>query len=427
MKIMQWKICPDLKYLQVCTVKEKILGLREGGLIGKSFLDFMNPEDVSKIRHLFYGDDGEPRSFSRVVARNVSVEGFLLILEISGAPVFDADGVFLGFEGVERDIAAIPTHIAGTGVPQLELIFGMAPIAICAIGRDGRLLAVNAMHAALSGQSLMSLIGRRVADLHPESGQKIIQDFKLLDAGGKVADHEVVIGGRDYLISVTSIAEESGAIVASCVIHLDITERKRLEHQAAEANQRLEEMNTRDYLTGAYNRRYFDEFLTREMLVLGRTGGCLSVAFIDVDFFKLFNDVYGHLAGDHCLASLVKAMTGSLLRATDSLFRYGGEEFVVVMPGTDEAGAMDIAERLRMAVYDLGIPHSESSWGRVTISIGLRSIEAACAHCAMSTSEEIVKAADEALYRAKANGRNAIAFSSQVCAPEQDSPVEKLP
>ncbi|MFT4302238.1 MAG: GGDEF domain-containing protein [Desulfovibrio sp.] len=292
----------------------------------------------------------------------------------------------------------------------------MAPIAICAVGRDGRLLAVNGMHAALSGQSLMSLIGVKVGDLHPESGQKIIQDFKLLDAGGQVADHEVVIEGRDYLISVTPIAKESRSVVAICVIHLDITERKRLEHQVAVANQRLEEMNTRDYLTGAYNRRYFDEFLTREVLSLGRTGGCLGVAFIDVDFFKFFNDAYGHLAGDHCLTSIVKAMTGSLLRSTDCLFRYGGEEFVVVMPGTGEAGAIVIAERLRKAVYDLNIPHAESSWGRVTISIGLRTIEAACAHCEMSTNEEIVKAADEALYRAKASGRNAIASSSQVCA-----------
>ncbi|MBB5144351.1 sensor domain-containing diguanylate cyclase [Desulfovibrio intestinalis] len=419
MESKAWKICPELKYLRVCSDKEKMLGLPEGGLIGKSFLDFMEPEEASRTRQFFYGSGGEPRSFSRVVVRYLSPDGFLLVLEISGAPVFDAGGIFVGFEGEDRDIAAIPTNIAGIDLPQLEQIFGMAPIAICAVGRDGLLLAVNAMHAALSGRSLMSLIGVKVGDLHPESGQKIIQDFKLLDAGGHVPDHEVVIVDRDYLVSVTPIAKESGKIIAICVIHLDITIRKRLELQVAVANQRLEEMNARDYLTGAYNRRYFDEFLTREVLSLGRTGGCLGVAFIDVDFFKLFNDVYGHLAGDHCLASIVKAMTGSLLRSTDCLFRYGGEEFVVVMPGTDDAGAMVIAERLRKAVYDLNIPHSESPWGRVTISIGVRAIEAVCAYCEMSTNEEIVKAADEALYRAKANGRNAIASSSQICAYEQ--------
>ena len=264
----------------------------------------------------------------------------------------------------------------------------------------------------------MSLMGARVADIDVERGEKIVQDFKRLDSGASVPDHEVSVNGRDYLVSVTPISSASSLVVAICVVLLDITERKRLEHVVAVTNQRLAEMNTRDYLTGAYNRRYFDEFLTRELLSLGRTGGYLSVAFIDVDFFKRYNDVYGHLAGDHCLISVVKAMTDALLRSTDCLFRYGGEEFVVVMPGTDEAGAITIGERLRESVYDLDIPHSGSSWGRVTISIGLRTIEATCAYCNMNTSDEIIKAADEALYRAKANGRNFMASSSQVCVPE---------
>ena len=417
MESQYWKLDPDLKYLQVYSMKEKILGLSEGDLVGRSFLDFMNPDDADKIRDVFYSKEKKPISFSHVVVRYVSMRGFLLVIEISGVPIFDEDNVFLGFQGTEKDLAAIPIQADEKDVPQLELIFGLAPIAVCAIGRDGRLLAVNAKYADLFGSSLMSLMGIKVADIDAERGEKIIQDFQCLDSGASVPDHEVNIKGRDYLVSVTPISSASRSVVAICVVLLDITERKRLEHVVAVANQRLAEMNTRDYLTGAYNRRYFDEFLTRELLSLGRTGGYLSVAFIDVDFFKRYNDVYGHLAGDHCLISVVKAMTEALLRSTDCLFRYGGEEFVVVMPGTDEAGALAIGERLRESVYSLDLPHSENSWGRVTISIGLRTIEAACAHCNMNTSDEIIKAADEALYRAKASGRNSIASSSQICTP----------
>lgn len=265
----------------------------------------------------------------------------------------------------------------------------------------------------------MEVIGRHVKDLHRESGEKIVQDFIKLDAGGRIPDHELAIGDREYLIAVTPITSAMNKIIAICVIHLDITERKHLERQLQVANRRLAELNSRDYLTGVYNRRHFDASLAREVSRLGRAGGVLSVALIDVDNFKLFNDRYGHLAGDHCLTAVAKAMSDSLLRAEDRLFRYGGEEFAVLMPHTDEEGALVMAKRLRDAVYALQIPHVDSSWGRVTVSIGLKTIAAGCAYCEHSAGEAIVMGTDKALYRAKANGRNAIAFADKVCRMEE--------
>ncbi len=422
METQYWKVDPDLNYLQVYPLKEEILGFPAGGLIGKSFFDVMNPDDAEKVQAVFYNKDKEPCSFSGVVVRYISKRGFLVVIEITGVPIFDKNNVFLGFQGTEQDLAIIPLHPEGKDGPQLELIFGMAPIAVCAIGRNGRLVAMNAKYAGLFGWSLMSLMGVKIGDLDPASGERVKQDFKRLDSGGTVPDHEVTIKGREFLVSVTPISSASSSVVAICVVLLDITERKQLERAVAVANQRLAEMNTKDYLTGAYNRRFFDKFFIRELLTLGRTGGSLSVAFIDVDFFKPYNDAYGHFEGDHCLIRLVNVMKDSLLRSTDSLFRYGGEEFIVIMPSTDDAGAMALAERLRQAVYNLDIPHSENSWGRVTISIGLRTIEAACTCCAMSSSDEIIKAADKALYIAKANGRNCIATSSHVCSPDGSWP-----
>lgn len=412
-----WKVDPGLNYLQASTQKEQLFGLDAGGLLGRPFQEFMDPADAAKIPDLFYRE-GAPCAFAHVVVRYISATGFLLVVEISGVPLFAEDGALLGFQGVECDLAALPGR-TGQEMPALDTIFGLTPIAACVVGRDGRLLAANARHAVLSGRPLMEVIGRHVKDLHRESGEKIVQDFIKLDAGGRIPDHELAIGDREYLIAVTPITSAMNKIIAICVIHLDITERKHLERQLQVANRRLAELNSRDYLTGVYNRRHFDASLAREVSRLGRAGGVLSVALIDVDNFKLFNDRYGHLAGDHCLTAVAKAMSDSLLRAEDRLFRYGGEEFAVLMPHTDEEGALVMAKRLRDAVYALQIPHVDSSWGRVTVSIGLKTIAAVCAYCEHSAGEAIVMGTDKALYRAKANGRNAIAFADKVCRMEE--------
>lgn len=167
----------------------------------------------------------------------------------------------------------------------------------------------------------------------------------------------------------------------------------------------LENLATLDGLTGVANRWKFDELLTLEWRRAQRVGESLSVILCDIDFFKQFNDNYGHLAGDDCLVKVASAMTGALRRATDTLARYGGEEFVILLPGTNEKGALEVAELTLEAVRNLNIPHlfSEADQ-RVTISMGT----ATTSPGKNGTALALLETADEALYEAKDSGRNRI-------------------
>ena len=190
----------------------------------------------------------------------------------------------------------------------------------------------------------------------------------------------------------------------------DITERKLAEHHIQELIQQLEtEKNTAqlnsitDSMTGLMNRRYFDIALNKEFYRLKRSGAVLSLIMIDVDYFKKFNDYYGHLAGDECLVkigSLLKRIVG---RAPDIVARYGGEEFVVILPETALMGAESLAEKIREAVENLYISHADSDVSEyVTISLGVVSVYPS----KLFSPKQVVALADETLYSAKNRGRN---------------------
>ena len=171
------------------------------------------------------------------------------------------------------------------------------------------------------------------------------------------------------------------------------------------ANQQLEVLSRHDPLTGLSNRRDFDALKVEEFQRALRNGQPLSLLICDIDYFKAFNDHFGHAAGDQCLRAVARAMNGAIARSGDALARIGGEEFAVLLPATTTAAAWQVAERLRSAVADLRIPHAGSQFGPwVTISIGLSQLEPGQTH----HFEALFDAADQALYRAKANGRNRI-------------------
>ena len=170
----------------------------------------------------------------------------------------------------------------------------------------------------------------------------------------------------------------------------------------------LRKLSYQDGLTGIANRRYFDDVLIREHRRCKRNKMPLSILMIDIDFFKAYNDLYGHLTGDDCLKLVVLTMQEQLNRPSDLLARYGGEEFVCVLPETDLDGAKLIAERMRSAVLEQQIPHEKGIDGRITISIGVVSglpREGA-------DPRKFLIVADQCLYRAKVSGRNRICLGS---------------
>lgn len=169
---------------------------------------------------------------------------------------------------------------------------------------------------------------------------------------------------------------------------------------------RLHQISTIDGLTGIANRWRFDAFLNEEWQRARRSGHSLSVLFIDIDHFKPFNDNYGHVMGDDCLREVARALSRTVSRASDLAARYGGEEFVCVLPDTDIHGALAVAQRIRDAILELGIPHHFSdTHDRITVSIGVASASPTQSD---TSPDGLLEAADRRLYQAKTGGRNRV-------------------
>lgn len=197
----------------------------------------------------------------------------------------------------------------------------------------------------------------------------------------------------------------------SLVLVSDATELKVAERALIAANASLETLASVDDLTGLFNRRVFDETLARELSRSVRANSHLSLLMVDVDRFKAYNDTYGHQSGDRCLKTVAGSIKSSMRRFSDMASRYGGEEFAIILPETDEDGAYFMGDALRKAIRDEAIPHSASEKGVVTVSVGL-------AHYGPNSNSraaaELIGRADEALYSAKAAGRDRVMGWTQV-------------
>jgi len=197
-------------------------------------------------------------------------------------------------------------------------------------------------------------------------------------------------------------------------------ETRRLARQLEDANRRLAELALRDPLTDAHNRRFLEEFLQQEVSRAERTGWPLVVAMLDLDDFKLYNDTYGHLAGDEVLRRVAQAMR-SCVRRSDLVARYGGEEFTVVLVETQPEDGARVLERIRSCVASLPLPGAEVlPWGAVTVSVG-----AACYPQDGSTAHELLRRADDALYRAKSKGKNRVEFARPLASGDSPGPPSR--
>lgn len=192
------------------------------------------------------------------------------------------------------------------------------------------------------------------------------------------------------------------------VVHLQNSERE-LEARVAQRtdelhllNIKLEKLSATDALTGIANRRRFDETLESEWNRASRAGQPLALALIDVDWFKNYNDHYGHQAGDECLHRVAEVLSSTLCRTGDLVARYGGEEFVFIAPSTTGENALNMAKKVCENLQRLALPHELSAYGCLTVSIGV----AGALPREGCTAEDLLKAADEALYSAKQQGRN---------------------
>ncbi|MDD3814384.1 MAG: diguanylate cyclase [Desulfocapsaceae bacterium] len=212
---------------------------------------------------------------------------------------------------------------------------------------------------------------------------------------------------RHFIVVAKPLLDAKDKVIGSVESFQDITARKWAEEALEQSNRKLEDLSNTDGLTGISNRRHFDEIMAKEYARHARSGAELSLILLDIDHFKLFNDCYGHVAGDECLQQIARVMADCLARPADLAARYGGEEFVCILPETDSSGAVAIAEKIRREILALAIPHEESMTAKsVTASLGVATVE-----CTPSGSVlDIVSQVDEQLYLAKSSGRNRVKF-----------------
>ncbi len=253
-------------------------------------------------------------------------------------------------------------------------------------------------------------VARRIRQLEKD-GEWTPIIFLTARTGDEDLERGIEVGGDDYLIKPVSEIVLKAKVRAMQRIAQMRYSLLVLTRKLDEANRELTRLSTADGLTGIANRRRFDETLLKEWRRCAREERPLSLLLIDVDFFKPFNDNYGHQVGDECLKAVARTLAQTLHRPSDLAARYGGEEFGVILPGTDEQGALAVAESLREAVQQLGITHRFSEVAQVvTISIGLACITPQRGN--ESGFIRLLKEADEALYQAKTGGRNRITKAS---------------
>ncbi|MCC3514357.1 MAG: diguanylate cyclase [Microcoleus sp. PH2017_18_LLB_O_A] len=211
---------------------------------------------------------------------------------------------------------------------------------------------------------------------------------------------------RELLARVRNLLRTHAAEQQLTVLNRQLQQQKR---QLETVNRALQYLATYDSLTEVRNRRFFNDYMDAEWRRLAREEAPLSLIMCDIDYFKLYNDTYGHQPGDECLRQVAQILQCSVKRSADLVARYGGEEFAVVLPNTDIEGAACVAERIAQQVRDLQILHAQSAVSEyVTLSLGV----ACCIPAPMSQPATLIAIADESLYRAKAAGRDRVSVAA---------------
>ncbi len=274
------------------------------------------------------------------------------------------------------------------------------------------ILVANAAFAQIAGAAVEDLVGRIVQQVLPrwdEFGLEADCHAAMRQARGQQRDIEVLLDG-----ALRWFSAYTGPLGDGCVVRLaDITAVKQTEMALRNSalrlqsdNAQLQQMALLDGLTGLANRRAFDAYIEREISHARRSGEPLALAMCDIDYFKAYNDTYGHLAGDDAIRAVAQVLSTACTRAVDLVARYGGEEFVVVMPHTTKEGALIVLQRAQQALRQRAIAHAASPSERLlTLSFGV----AQFAPDSDGTASALIGHADAALFRAKQAGRNRIA------------------
>jgi len=392
-------------------------------LIGKTDFDFYPAETARKFREdeLSILAAGVPSTIEQRVEHDGDIHGWLSTLK---APLTDREGKIIGLITHNRDITArreLENELAESRVRLTDALTHMAD-GLVMFDAHGKLTLCNDQYREMfPGTSDVRVPGadhREILLLSAERGEEIVPRDKIEDwvegivGSRKVASNrEIRLADGRWLDIRTRPTDDGGSLS----VFSDITAAKQVQAELLAANAALNLLAHSDGLTGLLTRRAFDEALVRAFSRSQRNGKPLGLLLIDVDRFKRYNDQYGHPAGDECLRAVGKCLQAVAPRPA-SAARYGGEEFAMILPDTDARGAFLMAETLRCGIRDLELAHGGSEKGIVTISIGVATFDLAGP---MLESAELVRRADEALYGAKAAGRDRVHGWRRYDAPRQ--------
>jgi diguanylate cyclase (GGDEF)-like protein/PAS domain S-box-containing protein len=285
----------------------------------------------------------------------------------------------------------------------IKKLIDVTPVPLYYKDKNGVFLECNQAFEAFVGKCREDIIGKTSYEIstRDSADRQTKMDQLLLDNPGKQiyeSQYDVTDQDPRYVVfNRVTYNNAKGEVEGIIGTITDITDLKRREAE-------LSEKTFIDSLTGISNRRFFDEHIDELWSLCTQENEPLSLIMVDIDLFKNYNDYYGHQAGDRCLRKVAQAIQSALLRGTDVAIRYGGEEFLAVLPHTDVIGALEVAERIKVKIATLKIPHADSKVAKVvTVSQGI--VEIKDPH---DSVYEGLSLADLLLYQAKKNGRNRI-------------------
>jgi len=246
--------------------------------------------------------------------------------------------------------------------------------------------------------------------IHPDDRDNVVNFCVSQSVAGvdHEADYRALTKDKGFVWIrdvVHVVRNEAGEVESLIGFMFDISERKRIEHELLKMQKKLEALSFEDGLTGCANRRLFDERLQAEWKAARAVQQPLSLVLLDIDHFKQYNDLYGHVQGDTCLVQVAEALKHADLGVRGVVARYGGEEFALLLPDTDEAAAQVVAEKCRSAVEAQQIRHDNTPGKTVTVSVGVGTVIPPVD----GEPRHFCDAVDKLLYTAKQGGRNRVA------------------
>jgi diguanylate cyclase (GGDEF)-like protein/PAS domain S-box-containing protein len=327
----------------------------------------------------------------------VALANLFYLSSLNPAPWFDMTTLGFAAGAMILDSGVLRYGVLETIPVVRDRVVGQLRDGVIVINFNGMIVDINDSALSTLKASRAELSNKTITDFVP---RLTLDDITHFDESSHRAI-EITLRDRSYDVSASPLDDTNPDADVVLVLR-DVTDRKKTEQDLRDAQEELVRLAHTDYLTGIHNRRFFMQRLTEEIERVRRHGSQLSVLLFDLDYFKQVNDSCGHYAGDQILKA-VADVSMEIKRITDIAARIGGEEFALLLPETDQTGAVQMAQRLRQAVARIRHPSTDERKIKVTASIGVATVSSLT-----HDLENVLNHADEALYKAKHSGRNAV-------------------